>query len=207
MSKQTTPDDESLIEAYNTLSGSDRPSTTLLRSVRTTMARRQRRRRRTRVAVIALSAAVVATVLVGGIWMTSPTIPVTTSPGMTGALPQSASQSCVYEYSAKTLAERDWAADVTVEEIKLRRGASWESAQVIMRVNAWYRGGGDGSTSTMSVTMPSPWTAEDAPPAYGIGTRLLASGDRSDATTWGWACGFTRYYDEASALNWKSILS
>jgi hypothetical protein len=55
---------------------------------------------------------------------------------------------------------------------------------------------------------PERWI-EDSAPAYGIGNRLLVSGmprrggaALTDAIAWG--CGFTRYYDKATADSWRA---
>lgn len=57
---------------------------------------------------------------------------------------------------------------------------------------------------------PSPPSnfAEDPPPIFGSGTRLLVSGahrwDRRTADyLLAWTCCFTRYYDQATAINWR----
>lgn len=60
--------------------------------------------------------------------------------------------------------------------------------------------------------MESP-TSEDGPPSYGVGTRLLVSGEPRwggtdplrDAFAWG--CGFTRYYDAQAATDWTDAFS
>lgn len=52
-------------------------------------------------------------------------------------------------------------------------------------------------------------TVDWSGPSYGLGTRLLVSGEPrwgggalTDAMAWG--CGFTRYYDKATADNWRA---
>jgi hypothetical protein len=73
-------------------------------------------------------------------------------------------------------------------------------------------GSGSGPTVTVDITPPQAGRSIDMSelvPAYGVGTRLLVSG----APRWGgsaltdaiaWGCGFTRYYDEATANSWRA---
>ncbi len=56
------------------------------------------------------------------------------------------------------------------------------------------------ATTVVTLGAPvSPGPSETSP-SYSVGTRLLVSGD--DGTAWG--CGATRYYDEATAAEWRS---
>lgn len=139
---------------------------------------------------------VLVMVSIGLIRSAFPHVPVTTSPGRNGALASGGIASCAYQYDRHTLTQRDWAADATVKDLKIKG----DTAQVVLAVHEWYRGGA-GNQAT--VTMPSPWIAEDAPPSYGIGTRLLASGDRDNGVYIGWSCGFSRYYDPKTAQHWE----
>ncbi|GAA2153855.1 hypothetical protein GCM10009844_38930 [Nocardioides koreensis] len=84
---------------------------------------------------------------------------------------------------------------------------------VTFEVREWFSGGrGD----TVAVDMQPPTTgsnsAEDPGDAYGIGSRLLVSGE----ARWGgsplnspiaWGCGFSRYYDPQSATAWRDAFA
>ncbi|SDS44345.1 hypothetical protein [Microlunatus soli] len=122
----------------------------------------------------------------------------TSPPPRLGPIDTAAAASCAFGYSRRTLGERDWAADATVSELSIHG----DQARVTLRVGTWYRGG---SGAEITARMPAPVEQEDAPPGYGVGTRLLVSGDLDGSTYWGWACGFTRYYDQRTATTWKRV--
>lgn len=124
-----------------------------------------------------------------------------------------ATASCVEAYSATTIGNRDFAFDGTV--VAVAAGASsapgqggLDTAAVTFRVNEWFKGGTD---DTVSVDMAAPTNSvgQDQVPSYEQGTRLLVSGE----PRWGgeplddpiaWTCGgFTRYYEEAVAEEWR----
>ncbi len=130
-----------------------------------------------------------------------------------GPLPEDKAVSCVSEYRPKTLAQQKFAFDGVVVEIGESvsdRGdsADLEQPGVTFQVMHWYAGGnGDAVTVDMPVR-PS----IDGAVAYGPGSRLLVSGQ----PRWGgsalefpiaWGCGFTRYYDQATADDWDSAFS
>lgn len=118
--------------------------------------------------------------------------------------------SCVDEYSPQTLGQRAFAFDGTVLSVG---GSATTTEQpglyvpVAFHVNRWYRGGHD---TKITVAMFPPSVATSAGnAAYGIGSRLLVSGESrtgaADPLTdpISWACGFTRWYTDADARKWE----
>jgi hypothetical protein len=82
-------------------------------------------------------------------------------------------------------------------------------SSVTLEVREWFAGGSD-STVTVDFQGPGSDSSDmsDSGDAYGIGSRLLVSGE----SRWGgtaqespiaWPCGFTRYYDAATANAWR----
>jgi hypothetical protein len=136
-------------------------------------------------------------------------------PGPTpaGTLAGDAAAECVEAYSPEAIAGRAFAFDGTVTAIgpagTNRPGGELDLSAVTFRVHTWFRGG---SGATVTVDMDSPGllsSAEPAVPAYGLGTRLLVSGE----PRWGgapldaaiaWSCGFTRYHDAYTAAEWAA---
>jgi len=131
----------------------------------------------------------------------------------TGPLKSGGNAKCVEEYSPTSVTGRAFAFDGTVTAIgparSNRPGVGLDLVAATFSVNHWYKGG-SGSTVTVDIdhTGTGKWI-EDSAPAYGIGSRLLVSGmPRSggaaltDAIAWG--CGFTRYYDKATADSWQA---
>lgn len=132
----------------------------------------------------------------------------------TGPLADGAAASCAVEYSPDAVRERDFAFDGVV--LAIGPGGTDRSGTpgpdlvgVTFAVQEWFSGG-DGATVT--VDLPPPAT-DGAPssvdgPVYGPGSRLLVSGE----SRWNgapleepvaWTCGFTRYFDEATAASWR----
>lgn len=112
-----------------------------------------------------------------------------------GPLPDAASTSCAYSYSPQEVARRAYALDGTVIRIGPTHPAAGglPAVRVTFHVNQWFHGG---SGDSVAVEISSSW--EDGPPAFQVGTRLLVSGAPGHA----WGCGFTRYYDPATATGW-----
>ena len=145
---------------------------------------------------------------------TAPTPPATPS-GIApkGPLKSGGSEACVEEYSPARVTERAFAFDGTITAIgparSNRPGVGLDLVAATFTVNHWYKGG---SSSTVTVDIDHTGAGksiEDSPPAYGIGSRLLVSGEPrwggaalTDAIAWG--CGFTRYYDKATAGSWRA---
>lgn len=129
-----------------------------------------------------------------------------------GALPANGATSCAVKYSTAALRQRAFAFDGTVTSIGPARTnrsvADLPLVAATFTVNQWFRGGSS-ATVTVDITAPDPSGVEDPAPAYRIGTRLLVSGE----PRWGgapltdaiaWTCGFTRYYDPATAEIWRT---
>jgi hypothetical protein len=137
----------------------------------------------------------------------------------TGALADIGSMSCVNTYSPRTVADRAFAFDGTVVRIGPGAtvgpaGGEIRYAAVTFRVNEWFRGG---TSPEVTADMTPPSTSgrdvdtrsdEQGLTSYGIGSRLLVSGEPrwggpalKDAVVFG--CGFTRYYDKQTASAWR----
>jgi hypothetical protein len=131
----------------------------------------------------------------------------------TGPLGEDARASCAEAYSPTTLADRAFAFDGTVTSIgpgttnRPDKG-HLDTAAVTFAVNEWFAGG-TAPTVTVDLMSPTSHTRASEQPAYEEGTRLLVSGE----PRWGgepldspiaWSCGgFTRYYDDAMAAEWR----
>lgn len=129
-----------------------------------------------------------------------------------GPLPATGTARCP-EYSPALVAQQDVALDGTVTEIGEQRFAPLPGEteadsyySVTFRVHAWYRGD---AAETVTLHMSSPYlpTPEGSGETYAVGTRLLVSGMVSDVEGRGplaQGCGFTRYYDAATAAEWAA---
>lgn len=132
--------------------------------------------------------------------------------GRTGPLGDGGAASCVESYTPQAVTNRAFAFDGTVVAIgpgTTDRGdeSDLNLIGVTFQVHDWYAGGGGG---TITVDMqPSGQQVSTSQPetAYGLGSRLLISGE----PRWGgsplddpiaWGCGFSRYYDPATAASW-----
>ncbi|MGY2129495.1 hypothetical protein [Blastococcus sp. SYSU DS0617] len=131
-----------------------------------------------------------------------------------GALPATRAVSCP-EYSPALVGQRDFALDGTVTGIGEQRfprlpGETEADSfySVTFRVHAWYRGGTGERVTLHMEELPYLSTPEGGSiETYGVGTRLLVSGDVSDIVgrgLIGQGCGFTRYYDEQTAAEWAA---
>jgi len=130
-----------------------------------------------------------------------------------------AAASCVEAYSLTSLKGRAFAFDGTVTAIgparSNRPGVRLDLVAATFTVNEWFRGG---SSPTATVDMSPPrsaqpidMSAETWEPSYGVGTRLLVSGEPrwggaplKDAIAWEGCGGFTRYFDKATADGWRA---
>ena len=129
------------------------------------------------------------------------------------SVPDSGMASCVESYDVgASVAGRAFAFDGTVAAIGPastdREGLDSGLVGVRFEVNEWFAGGNP-DTVVVDLTQPDLPGLDEVPPAYGVGTRLLVSGE----PRWGgaplddpiaWGCGFTRYYDEATAGSWRA---
>jgi len=125
---------------------------------------------------------------------------------------------CAVSYSpAAAVNERAFSFDGTVTKIGEQYDDSDEGragrTPVTFTVNEWFRGGsGEAVTVDMDVPESGGWgTADGRTPSYGVGSRLLVSGDPrmggdplSEATAVG--CGFTRPYTAESVAEWRGAL-
>lgn len=128
-------------------------------------------------------------------------------PAPTGPLGGAAGALCAEEYNMDNLTHRDFAFDGTVTA----SGSEGESGKVSFDVQEWFRGGSE-RTAVVELTPPGLGDGRTAGmetgPAYQVGTRLLVSGEPrfggpplKDAIAW--SCGFSRYYDAATAAAWR----
>jgi hypothetical protein len=100
--------------------------------------------------------------------------------------------SCAFEFSVETLAEREFAFEGTV--VQIREPEAMDAPyEVDFEVVRWF-GGGDGPTVTLG-TYDVSGTSLAGELALAVGDHVLASGD--EAFLWG--CGFSMAYSEASA--------
>ena len=196
----------------------------------TDLSERARRKvwRRRRLQIIGAAGAVAATATAAAFFssggpdedrtadqVVAPSVSQPPSSGPQGPLPGGGMTSCVEQYSLAAVTGRAFAFDGTVASIASAPNAQpsmgADSVPVTFKVNEWYAGG-SGTTVTVDLTPPGVVAAtEDAPPTYAVGSRLLVSGEPrfggaplQDAIAWG--CGFTRYYDEATAAEWRSAV-
>ena len=137
--------------------------------------------------------------------------------GRTGPLPDGGAASCVESYSRTAVAGRAFAFDGVVVDIGRSvsdggDGANLGLPGVTFEVREWFSGG---RSERVTVDMQSPQidaaASSEAGDAYGIGSRLLVSGEARwggaplDAPI-GWSCGFSRYYDQPTADAWRNAL-
>jgi hypothetical protein len=136
-----------------------------------------------------------------------------TQPGHqpTGALPDTGDGAAACpRYSPELIAGRHaFAFDGTVTAIGATHTAAdppLQLASTTFRVHHWYTGG---TSDTATVKIPVGWSEDPLPPPYGVGTRLLVSGYRGAAAGQGlvaWGCGYTRYFDPATASSWAAAI-
>lgn len=117
-------------------------------------------------------------------------------------------ESCVEMYSTATLTKRGFAFDGTVVGIGERSSAAEVAdpyVPVTFTVTRWFHGG-PSDQITVAMFSPDSVTSVEST-TYTVGSRLLVSGE----DRWGgspmdspiaWACGFTRWYNQADAQSW-----
>lgn len=180
---------------------------------------------RVRTAFLIVAAAALAAVTVAGISIgldrsgsSAVPIPVVVGPdNRHGPISSSGAMSCVKEYSTTTLKARAFAFDGTAiaigPSVSDKPGSRLDAPGVTFEVNEWFHGG---SADTVTVDIQGISTGEDGaasefgwPSQIPEGTRLLVSGE----PRWGgnpldraiaWGCGFTRYYDQETADQWRT---
>lgn len=129
-----------------------------------------------------------------------------------GPVPGSDSAACADWYSLEKLRDRDFAFDGTVIDVgspASNRGDGPDLVKgVTFEVNEWFAGG-DGDEVTVDLHYPDNVDGEDELP-FQSGTRLLVSGEPAQGgapldAPMAWQCGFTQYYDKATAQEWREI--
>ena len=127
--------------------------------------------------------------------------------------------SCAESYDLATLKKRAFAFDGTVSRITAMQPPTDGSGvldgyvTVTFTVNEWFRGGNQGTvTLDMGGSMGGSVVIEDQEISYGVGTRLLVSGEPRFGgsplhAAIAWGCGFTRYYDKDTAASWRQAFS
>ena len=135
----------------------------------------------------------------------------------TGPLPDGGAVSCVETYAPGAVSKRAFAFDGVVVDVGPSvsdRGDEGDLGLpgVTFEVREWFSGG-RGDTVTVDVQSTTTNSADPSEPgdAYGVGSRLLVSGE----ARWGgssleapiaWGCGFSRYHDEETAKAWRDAL-
>ncbi|MBN1092917.1 hypothetical protein JKP75_10290 [Blastococcus sp. TML/M2B] len=184
--------------------------------------RRRRRVRRTVAAGLVAAAAVVGGTAAGWDPLASDPSPVAAPTGV-GALPGDATTDCqgysVVGLAALLTRDGGFAFDGTVAAVEpgpdLGPEMPRQMVRVTFQVRTWYAGGSGG---TVDVLLDGPDTEDSEVRAYGIGTRLLVSGvlastERAsgampvddDMARFGFTCGYTRYFDGATADEWTAV--
>ena len=170
-----------------------------------------------------VTAPILIAAVVLGTWLTGDRAPVRSATPVPissqGPLPSNFSASCVEGYDLTTLKGRAFAFDGTVSNMSAMQppadgsGALDGYVTVTFTVNEWFRGG-DQATVTLDMMGPinGSLVIEDQEMSYGVGTRLLVSGEprfggRPLQAAIAWACGFTRYYDKDTAASWHQAFS
>jgi hypothetical protein len=132
-----------------------------------------------------------------------------------GAVPGAFVASCVETYDLVRLKNREFAFDGTVTQTEVMKSPADGAPAldgyltVTFHVNEWFRGG---AQDTVTVDMIGPSLSPDQELSYGVGSRLLVTGEPRlsgsplmAAVAWG--CGFTHYYDQATAAAWRQAFA
>lgn len=162
---------------------------------------------------------ILITAVVAGTWLTGDNAPgqsATPVPiSSQGPLPSNLIASCVAGYDLTTLKGRAFAFDGTISRITAMQppadgtGVLDGYLTVTFTVNEWFRGG---DQATVTVDMLGPTINSVQQMSYGVGTRLLVSGEPRFGgsplqAAIAWACDFTRYYDKDTAASWHQAFS
>lgn len=127
--------------------------------------------------------------------------------GRSGPLPGGKTASCVESYAPKAVAGRAFAFDGVVVAVGRSVSDRGDDADlglqgVTFEVREWFSGS---RADTVTVDLQAPGSA------YGVGSRLLVSGE----ARWGgspldapiaWGCGFSRYHDPETAKAWRDAV-
>lgn len=124
---------------------------------------------------------------------------------------------CAGRYSPERLKQLPFAFDGTVTEVEVRPVAPGPvkisraaRVQVTFQVTEWFKGD-DGSPIQVSMAVlgevPRPGGNPYGLP-FKVGSRLLIAGDTTSGgsiqLSRAWMCGFSRFYDDASAREWRA---
>jgi hypothetical protein len=142
----------------------------------------------------------------------------TPTAALTGPLPDDADAACVEKYEPEALKRRAFAFDGVVLAVgppvsDRGDGADLGGPGVTFRVREWFSGGSAYTVTVdlTSVSKPDTDQGDEIGGPYGIGSRLLVSGE----ARWGgspltspiaWGCGFSRYYDQETATTWRDAI-
>jgi len=100
--------------------------------------------------------------------------------------------SCAFEFSVDTLAERQFAFEGTVTEI--REPAAMDAPyEIVFEVARWFKGGEASTTTVRTYDVSGTSLAGDL--GLAEGDRVLASGDEDFL----WGCGFSMPYSDSDA--------
>lgn len=172
-----------------------------------------------------VSVPILITTVVLGTWLTGDGAPGRSATPVPisshGPLPSNlSSASCAESYDLTALKRRAFAFDGTVASTTAMQppadgsGALGGYLTVTFTVNEWFRGG-DQATVTLDMLGPTINSGQQYSVqqlSYGVGTRLLVSGEPRFGgpplqAAIGWPCGFTRYYDKNTATSWQQAFS
>lgn len=116
-------------------------------------------------------------------------------------LTDEAAMSCVERFTPTSLAQRDFAFDGTIAEVRLPGQMSTDdpaetvpTTLVTFTVHEWFEGGSSSSVTLQTYAQPG-MVSSDESPDMGVGARLLVAGDGDFV----WGCGFTQPYSAAAA--------
>jgi len=181
----------------------------------------QRQRRiRWAIAGIGVSLAVAVVATVGSVLLPTPSDApagsgsVNLAADRRGALPDSGAADCEPASSAADVAARGMSFDGTVTAVGATIANQPTPAEryvpVTFAVTEWFRGG-NGTSITVAMLPPlAPGElAGESHPSYGVGTRLLVSGERVDpalGSMLAFGCGYSRYYDQQTATAWRGAV-
>lgn len=126
-----------------------------------------------------------------------------------------ATTSCVESYTPTTAVSHAFAFEGEVVALgpsvsNRSDAADLDMVGVTFAVHEWFAGR---SRETFTVDMLPPGQGSDASSesgsAYTVGSRLLVSGEprwggQPDESAIAWTCGFTRYYDQETAAQWRA---
>lgn len=131
-----------------------------------------------------------------------------------GALPISEPAAACARYLPRYVARADLAFDGTVtaigDEHADPRNAVMRLVPTTFEVHHWFKGG---PGATITIDIPVGFSEDPQRPPFQVDTRLLVSGNRptdtesqQPAVAVASGCGYTRYYDPATAATWLAAV-